>query len=300
MKKNILITGANGMLATYLSKILESKYSIRYLTRKVNKENEYLWDIQNNYIDPNALKDIDTIIHLAGAPIAGKRWTDVRKREIISSRVDGANLILNELKKQNLSVGSFISASAVGYYGATTSDNVFDEESDNGNDFLSDVCRKWEEVAIEFKSCQLANRVAILRCGVILSSSGGALSKIALPIKFGVGSALGNGKQYMPWIYIKDLCDMFKMVIENKKISGVFNAVAPQDTTNYELTKSIGKVLKRPIIFPGIPKFVLRIMLGEMSIMLLEGSRVSSEKIINAGFDFTYSDLDLALEDLLG
>ncbi|MDB4835014.1 TIGR01777 family oxidoreductase [Cyclobacteriaceae bacterium] len=299
MKKNILITGANGMLSKHLTKQLEGQYSIRYLTRKVTRKNEYSWDLKKKHIDANALKDVHTIIHLAGSPIADKRWTKKRKQSILSSRVDSAQLILDQLKKNNITIDSFISASAIGYYGTSTTNNVYSEENKKGNDFLSNVCHKWEHAAHEFKSSNVANRVAILRIGVILSTRGGALKKIVFPIKYGIGSALGTGNQYMPWIHIEDLCRMFSFILNDDNINRTFNAVAPEHITNAELTKKIGQTLKRPILLPNIPKFIFKMLFGEMSIILLEGSRVSSNKILEQGFSFKYDNLTKALNNLL-
>lgn len=299
MKKKILITGANGMLSKQLTKQLESEYSIRFLTRKVTRSNEYLWDLKKSYIDPNALKGVHTIIHLAGSSIANKRWTKKRKQDILSSRVDSAHLILEELKKNQITIDSFISASAIGYYGTITTNFIFNEESPKGNDFLSNVCGKWEDAAHEFKSSNIANRVAIIRIGIILAKNDGALKKIIQPIKYGLGSGIGTGNQYMPWIHIQDLCSLFKFVIMNKHISGTFNAVSPEHITNIELTKRIGKVLNRPIILPNISKFIIQVLFGEMGLILLNGSRVSSDKIISTGFNFNYENLNNALNNIL-
>jgi len=287
------------MLAKQLSKQLESDYSLRFLTRKITRNNDYLWDLKNNYIDPDALKDVDIIIHLAGASIAGKRWTKRRRLAILSSRVDGAHLILKELKKNYITIDAFISASAIGYYGATTTDSVFTEESQAGNDFLSNVCTKWEDAAHAFKSSDVASRVAVIRIGVVLAKNDGALKKIARPIKYGLGSGIGTGKQYMPWIHIHDLCSLFKLVVMNKHISGTFNAVSPEHITNIELTKRIGAVLKRPIILPNIPRFIILGLFGELGLILLNGSRVSSDKIMGLGFNFRFESIDSALADIL-
>ena len=299
MKKTILITGASGMLSKHLTKQLEREYSIRYLTRKVTKNNEYLWDLNKNYIDPNALKDVHTIIHLAGSAIADRRWTKKRKQIILSSRVDSAHLILDELKNNGITIDSFISASAIGYYGTKTTNIIYNEESEKGNDFLSNVCYKWEDAANKLKSSNVANKIAIVRIGIILSNSGGALKKIIRPIKYGFGSGLGTGNQYMPWIHIQDLCSLFNFLIKNKHISGTFNAVSPEHITNIELTRKIGKVLSRPIFLPNIPKFIIQALYGEMSLILLEGSRVSSDKIVEQGFSFNYGNLNNALINLL-
>jgi len=299
MIKNILITGANGMLAKHLAKKLKSEFSLRFLSRKITRPNEYLWDLENNYIDPNALKDVHIIIHLAGASIADKRWTNKRKQEILSSRVDSAQLILEELKKQHISIEAFISASAIGYYGSTTTEHIFNEESNKGNDFLSTICGKWEDAAHSFKSNKVAKRVAIVRIGIILDKNDGALKKITQPIRYGIGSGIGTGKQYMPWIHIQDLCNIFQFIIKNKDLNGVFNAVSPEHITNIELTKKIGKAINRPIILPNIPKFIIQGLFGEMSSIVLNGSRVSSDKIIRSGYNFEFENIDDALNDIL-
>ena len=299
MKKTILITGANGMLSKHLAKQLEHEYIIRFLTRKVRKNNEYLWDSSKNYIDPNALKNVHTIIHLAGSSIAEKKWTTAIKERIYSSRIETSNLILDTLKKHKLTIDTFISASAVGYYGTLTSETIFDEESPKGNDFLSDVCDKWENAAHQFKSDSVARRVVIKRIGIILAKNDGALKKIVQPIRFGIGSGIGTGNQYMPWIHIQDLSNIFHFALNNNDLDGTFNAVSPEHITNIELTKKIGKTISRPILLPNIPKFVIKGLFGEMGSILLEGSRVSSEKIVNAGFTFKYENVNDALNNLL-
>jgi uncharacterized protein (TIGR01777 family) len=299
MKQVVLITGANGMLAKQLAKQLAGEYSVRFLTRKKTRSNEYLWDLNTGYIDPDALLGVNVIIHLAGASIADKRWTSKRKQTILSSRVASAELILKELKKHQISIDLFISASAIGYYGTKTSDAIFDEESPKGDDFLSDVCGQWEDVADRFKLSGVVSRIAILRVGIILAKNDGALKKIIQPIKYGLGSALGTGNQYMPWIHIQDLVRIFKYVLDEKNISGIFNAVSPQHINNVELTKTIAKQLNKPLLLPKIPKVILRGIFGEMATMLVEGSRVSSEKLLRAGFKFRYEKFSEALKSLV-
>jgi len=299
MKKVVLITGANGMLAKYMGKQLSLIYSVRYLTRNVKNENEYLWDLKNNYINPKGLIGVNYIIHLAGASIAEKRWSKKRKETILSSRIDSGRLILKKLKENKIKIDSFISASAIGYYGAITSNNIFNEESPKGNDFLSNVCDKWEDTAQLFKSENIASRVSVVRCGIIFSKEGGALKALVKPIRCGIGSGIGKGNQYMPWIHIKDLCGIFKFIIENEHISGTFNAVSPEQITNIDLTKKIAKILKRKIILPNIPSFIIKGLLGERALLLLEGSRVSPDKIIKNGFKFEYKKIEKALDNIL-
>ncbi|MCK9343936.1 MAG: TIGR01777 family oxidoreductase [Massilibacteroides sp.] len=299
MKQVVLITGAHGVIAKYLAKQLEGVYTVRYLTRKVTKDNEYLWDLKANYIDPEALIGVHSVIHLAGSSIANKPWSKKRKQLILSSRVDSALLLLEELKKRHLTIDSFISASAIGYYGATTSETIFKEESPQGSDFLSAVCSKWERTAQLFKTEKVAARVAIVRCGIVFSKQDGALKQIVRPIRYGLGSGIGKGTQYVPWIHIHDLCGIFKFLLENKSRSGLYNAVSPEHLTNIDLTKKIAKLLHRQLILPNIPSFIIKGLVGERAIILLEGSRVSSDKILNAGFKFTYANLEKALISLL-
>jgi uncharacterized protein (TIGR01777 family) len=300
MKQVVLITGANGMLAKSLSKELENKYTIRFLTRKVKKYNEYLWDIERRFIDPKALNGVHHIIHLAGSSVTNKRWSKERKKNIYSSRINSSQLILHELEKNQLTIDTFISASATGYYGSTTTDKLLIEESPNGVDFLSDVCNQWENAAHSFKLKKVANRILILRIGIILSKNNGALKKIAQPIKYRIGSGIGTGNQWIPWIHILDLCRMFKFLLENNEIKGIFNAVSPMNTTNIELIRKVAKGLGRRIVLPNIPAFIIKILYGEMAIILLKGNRVSSDKIERSGFVFVYKNLEIALRNLLG
>ena len=299
MKQILLITGANGMLAKELAKQLEQEYTVRFLTRTKRINNEYVWDIDSNYIDPEALIGVNKIIHLAGASIATNRWTKKRKEIILSSRVDSAQLILAALKKHAITIEAFISASAIGYYGSVTKTEVFDEDSPKGNDFLSNVCYEWEQAAADFKSTGVAERVVIVRTGIVLAKNEGALQQIMKPILYGLGSGLGNGNQYMPWIHIQDMIGIYKFILDNKTIDETFNAVAPQQLTNLELTKAIAKQVNRPLFLPNIPKWFLHLLFGEMATILLNGSKISSKKIIAAGYRFQYEKIEDALKVLI-
>jgi uncharacterized protein len=299
MKEIVLITGASGAIARVLSKKLENQYSIRFLTRKKEAENEFEWDLENQIVDENAFENVSHIIHLAGANISEKRWTEDRKRELISSRVASAKLILNTLKKKNLKLKSFISASGINFYGTKTTDKIFTENDAPGNDFLSEVVVVWEKAADEFKEQNISERVVKIRTAVVLSKNEGALAKMMTPIKFGIGSPLGSGKQYMPWIHIDDICSIYEFALKNPEVEGSYNASAPQHTTNENLTKLIAKVLNKPLLMPNVPTFILKLIFGELADALLEGSRASSEKIEKAGFEFQFPDLKMALEDLL-
>lgn len=299
MKEIVLITGAGGLIARELSKQLENNYTIRFLTRKKKHDHEFEWDLTKGTIDEKALEGVSHVIHLAGANISEKRWTDERKKELISSRIDSAGLILQSLKQKNIKLKSFISASGINYYGTETTEKIFTEEDGPGNDFLSEVVVQWEKAADQFKEQQLAERVVKLRTAVVLSEKDGALKKMLPTIKMGIGSPLGNGKQYMPWIHIKDICAMYEFALKNPEISGAFNAVAPEHATNKDLTEKIAQVLKKLLFMPNVPTFVLRLVFGELSDAVLKGSRASSEKILTAGFQFEFPDLKRALENLL-
>mgnify|MGYP000592291388 FL=1 len=237
------------------------------------------------------------IIHLAGSSVAEKRWTLKRKRDIYRSRVDSSRLILNELQKNNQKIDSFISASAIGYYGATTTNHIFTEDSPNADDFLGEVCRDWERVAHSFKSNHVANKIDVVRFGIVLDRDRGALKKIATPIRFGLGSGVGTGKQWVPWIHIADLCGMLKFVMTQNE-GGTYNAVAPEHVTNNAFTHEVAAVLKRKVVLPNIPAFFIRLLFGEMAVVLLTGSRVSSTKITERGFGFKYAKLNDALRNI--
>lgn len=299
MKEVVLITGANGMVAQELSKTLEKEYTVRFLTRKKQRDNDYEWDIKNGTIDETAFENVSHIIHLAGANISEKRWTDERKKELISSRVDSAKLLLNTLKKKNIILKSFISASGINYYGTITTEKIYTEDDAAGNDFLSEVVVLWEKSADDFKEQKLAERVVKIRTAVVLSEKEGALKKMLPTINLGIGSPLGSGKQYMPWIHVKDICSIYEFALKNPKLEGAYNATSPQHTTNENLTKKIAEVAKKPLFMPNVPSFVLKLLFGELADALLEGSRASSQKIQEAGFQFKFPDLKAALEDLL-
>lgn len=299
MKDIILITGAGGLIAHELSKKLEKDFTVRFLTRKKKHSNEFEWNIKNKTIDDAAFEGVSHIIHLAGANISEKRWTDERKKELISSRVDSADLILKTLQEKKIRLKSFISASGINYYGTKTTDAIFNENNQPGNDFLSEVVVLWERAADQFKEQNLAERVVKIRTAVVLSEKDGALKKMLPPIRMGIGAPLGTGKQYMPWIHIEDICTIYEFALKNNTMDGAFNAVSPQHTTNENLTKKIAEVLKKPLFMPNIPGFVLKLIFGELADALLEGSRASAEKIQNAGFQFKFPDLKKALEHLL-
>ncbi len=299
MHKNVLITGASGLVGTRLTNLLMQKgYQISHLSRKnrVGPITTHQWDVKKKKLDKEAINNADAIIHLAGAGIADKRWTDKRKKEILESRTNSTELLFEMLKSNPHNVKTFISASAIGIYGFAGEDKVFTEKSEPADDFLADVVKQWEASVDKMES--LGIRVIKIRIGILLSTQGGALAEMMKPIKWGVGSPLGSGGQYMSWIHIDDVCRLFMQSIEEESMTGVYNAVAPHPVTNKELTKAIGKVLHKPIWLPNVPGFVLKIVLGEMADLVLKGSKVSANKIQEAKFSFSFSQLDDALEDL--
>lgn len=297
----VLISGGTGLVGTRLSHLLKEKgYQVNILSRSENNDSTYKtykWDVKKNMIDPEAIKTADYIIHLAGAGIADKRWTVERKKEIIDSRVKSADLLFNAVKSNLNHVKAFISASGVGNYGAITTQHIFVESDPSHDDFLGKTCALWEASAHQFET--LGIRTVLLRTGVVLSKEGGALAKLKTPVQLGIGSALGMGDQYVPWIHLDDLCEMYIKSIEDTQMSGAYNAVVPEHITNEQLSKSIAEELHKPFFFPKVPEFAMELLMGEMSHIILEGSRVSSEKIQKTGFQFQFPTIKSALKDVL-
>lgn len=298
--ETVLITGV-GLISTSLGKKLEERgYQVKYLTRsKKNdaKKQYFQWNYKEAYIEKGALEGIDHVIHLAGANIGATRWTTKRKTEIIESRTNTSALLLDKIKSGKMPIQSYISASAVGYYGAITGQKILNETDLPSQDFLGETCRLWEKSTEKFHD--LGIRTVILRTGVVLTPAGGALEKIADPIKNGIGAALGSGNQYIPWIHINDLCNLYISAIENDQMNGAYNAVSDDFVTNRELTNKIGRIVKKKIWMPNIPGFILKIALGQMSDLVLYGSKISNKKLINTGFKFDYPTIDKALVSLI-
>jgi uncharacterized protein len=301
VKDNVLITGASGFVGTHLTKLLlEKGFNVLHLNRTITgkeKIETYYWDPLKGEIDSEGIQKADYIVHLAGANIGGKRWSRERKELIIDSRVKSADLIFKKVQAHPTNLKAFISASGVGYYGMVTKDHIFSEEDPAGKDFTGFSCKLWEEAADKFLT--LGKRVVKLRTAVVLGKDGGALETIARPVRMWAGAALGSGKQYFPWIHIDDLCALYLRAIEDEKMEGVYNATAPQHATNAELTKAIAEVLNKPLVLPNVPAFALKLAFGQLSGIILEGSRVSAQKILNTGFKFKYPELKPALEAAL-
>jgi uncharacterized protein (TIGR01777 family) len=299
-QKSILLTGGTGLIGRNLTKqLLANGYQVSHLSRKPGKDPQvktFLWDVDKGRIDDNCINGVDIIVHLAGAGIADKRWTDERKKEIIDSRTKSIGLIYHLLRTKKYQVNTIVSASAIGYY-SDRGDELLTENSLPNNDFMAQCCVDWEVAVDEGRDFNL--RIVKFRTGVVLDN-GGALKQMALPVKLNLGSPLGSGKQWIPWIHWQDVVDMYMLGIENESLTGVYNMVAPNPVTNEQLTQAIAKQLHKLLWAPKIPAFFLKVLMGEMSIIALGSTKVSALKIEDAGFKFKYPDITSALKEIYG
>jgi uncharacterized protein (TIGR01777 family) len=312
----VMITGGTGMIGTALSEMLaENGYNVIILSRnpqKTAKEHDYTgkpaffrssgniyyskWDIDRQYIDPAALSAADYIIHLAGAGVADKRWTKDRKKEIVESRTQSSELLVKALKAHTNKVRAVVSSSAVGWYGADNG-KPFVETDPSAPDFLGQTCKLWEQSIMPVD--ELGIRLVRLRTGIVLSDEGGALKEFRKPLRLGAATILGSGNQVISWIHIEDLCRIFLHAIEDKSVIGVYNAVAPNPATNRELTMTLARHITNSRHFTlKVPAFVLKTVLGEMSVEVLKSATVSSKKIESTGFNFRFPSLEKAIDDL--
>lgn len=305
MAQTILITGGTGLVGKALSKTLVNKgYNVIILTRVVSSKKNApgiryaQWDISKQEIDLDALQSADYIIHLAGAGVVDKRWTDAYKKEIVESRTESSRLIFETLKNNSNKVKAVVSASATGWYGADeTASKPFVETEAPDNSFLGQTCRQWE-ASIE-PVTSLGKRLVKLRTGIVLSNAGGALAEFKKPLSFAVAAILGSGQQTVSWIHIDDLCRMFIAGIEDENLSGSYNAVAPNPVSNKTLTIQLAEALKKKFYIPlHVPAFVLKIMMGQSCIEVLKSTTVSCKKILDSGFKFTFNTIEAALENL--
>ena len=303
MKKNVLITGGTGFIGKHLTNLLiQNDFSVSIFSRssKLNTAaiSFYKWNVDTNYIDEEAVLKADYIIHLAGEGIADNRWTKARKEAIVQSREKSIQLIYDVLKKHNKQLDAFVSASGVGIYGAIDGPEICTEASAAVNDFLGSTCQKWEAAADTIAS--LGIRTVKIRTGLVLGKDEGFLKKLTPIFKMKLGSALGSGKQYMPWIHIDDLCAIYLQSIQNAKMLGAYNAAINDNTNNEIFSKTLAKIYGYSIWLPKVPAFLIQVVLGEMALIILKGRRVSSDKIEKTGFQFQFKTLELALKDCLG
>jgi uncharacterized protein (TIGR01777 family) len=297
----ILITGGSGLIGTHLTERLIAKhYEVVHLSRSPRRSSAktFSWKPDERFIDSEALKGVNVVVHLAGAGIADKRWNKRYKEEILTSRAATARLLVETLRGSKHDVTTFVSSSGISYYGTgDPTRNAFAEWDPPGNDYMAYVTVEWErEVAIVK---ELGIRPVMIRTGLVLTRNGGALDKLTMPVKWLVGAPLGSGSQWINWIHINDLCDIYIKAIEDTLMEGPYNAVAPNPVSNKELTREIARVLKRPLWLPNVPGFVVRMIAGEVAEVVLKGGKVSSKKIEDAGFRFQYRDIEPALRDLL-
>ena len=304
--QTVLITGGTGMVGSSLTQLLLNKgYQVIVLTRKpkvstVSKLSYAVWNIAEGYIDPLAIGKADAIVHLAGAGVADERWTKKRKQEIVDSRVKSGALLVKYLSENPHQVKTVVTASAIGWYGPDTAKSLqhgFVENDPCDGAFLGETCKKWEDSVKPIGSMGI--RIVTLRIGIVLNKQGGALAEFVKPAKFGMATIFGNGRQIVSWIHHEDVCKMIVYSIEKANLKGVFNAVSPHPVSNKDLIIAITKKLCGFYIPLPVPSFILKIMLGKMSVEVLKSAQVSSQKIQEDGFTFDYPNLHSALNDLL-
>jgi len=295
--EKVLITGASGLGGTRLTELLLKKgFEVNMLGRtKSIESNSFEWNIENGTIDKKAFEGVSAIIHLAGAGVADKRWNDKRKTEIIDSRINSAKLIFDFLKTNNHQVRTFISASAVGYYG-DCGNKILTEEQKVGKGFLAKVCTQWEQSAKQFS--KLGLREVRCRVGIILSDKGGALPELTRTIPLGIASYFAKNNLYYPWIHIDDVCGIIIHALENDQVSGAYNTTAQEPMLMKDLMKAILNTKKSKAVLVPAPLFAVKLAMGEMSEMLLSSQRCSADKIISTGFRFNFADIYSALQNI--
>lgn len=296
----VLITGASGLIGTALRSALQGQgHTIHTLGRGSSLHggtHHFRWDVAKGFVDPECLVGVSHIVHLAGAGIADARWSKTRVDELIASRAASARLLMKVVLAHGSTPVAFVSAAGINYYGATTTDHVFVETDPAGKDTIARISVAWEEAVDEWSKI---TRVVKLRTPMVLAREGGALKKLAMPARFGAASALGSGRQWVPWVHVDDLVHIYHESLFNEAFRGAYNVNTGNDVTNDTLMRTLSRVMRRPYFLPNVPAFVLRSMLGELSTILLEGSRASQRRLIDTGFRFKHPALEPALRDLL-
>lgn len=296
---NILITGGTGFIGQRLCAALKRDAHVLWvLSRQPDRvgarcgnDVHALGDLET--LDPGV--HMDAVINLAGEPIADKRWSDAQKQKLVDSRMGTTRAINDWMQRTGHKPAVLISGSAIGYYGDTGAREVT-EDSPPVNEFTHKLCRDWEEEALKAES--LGVRVALLRTGIVLGKGGGALSKMLPAFRFGLGGPIGTGDQWMSWIHRDDMVSIILFLLQHEELSGAFNATAPHAVMNRQFTRTLGQVLRRPTLLP-MPAFVLKLLFGEMSHLLLTGQKVLPQRLLDHGFEFRFAELDVALQDIL-
>jgi uncharacterized protein (TIGR01777 family) len=300
-KRVVVITGGSGLIGRRLTDMLnDAGYIVRVLSRRrvlVPGAKVFLWDHQAGIIEEGALDRINTLVHLAGTNIGSERWNRKGRESIIDSRVASARFLRREMVRRGITPDLFISASATGYYGAVTSDKIFTEDDPPGSDFASLTTQLWEDEANSFNT--VAGRSAIIRTGIVLSSSGGMLQRIIPTVKMHFSPLFGMGNQWIPWIHIDDIAALYLKVISDESVKGILNGVSPFPVTYKTMIKELSSAMGIKVFSPPTPEFPWKLVFGEKADILLYGSRVSSERLLSSGFRFSFPDLPAALADLL-
>lgn len=296
----ILITGGSGLVGRRLTRLLlQEGFAVRHLSRSVKPGAAvptFAWDIAKSHVDPRALEGVDHIVHLSGAGIADKPWTKERLRELYSSRSGAADVLRKAVEAAGHWPKTFISASGINYYGAVTTDYIFTENDPPATDTIGMLTKAWEDAADAWSPhC----RVVKLRTSVVLAREGGALPKLAAPARWGLAAPFGSGNQWMPWVHIEDVARAYLHAAQRTDMQGAYNIAAPEQVRNRDFMHKVAQVLHRPFFLPAVPRFLLRLALGELSTVVLEGARASHARLAGSGFEFRHPQLGPALKGLL-
>jgi len=287
---HILIAGGSGLVGSRLKEIASNKgYRVSILSRSKAKGPRFIhWNPSTNEIDKEAITDVDYLVNLSGANIAEKKWTSQRKKALVSSRVDSTNFLVNTFKSINQKLKAVVNASAIGYYQSDLN-RVMKEDEKPASGFMGELCKQWEDAATQIQNNNI--RTVIFRIGLVLSNKGGAYQAMALSAKFGLGGYLGNGKQKMPWVHIDDLCNLILFALENENMKGAYNTTVADAPSNKTFTKKLLKSFHSINIMAPTPSFVLKLILGERSEILLNSYNPSADKLLSTGFQFEHTDL---------